>query len=100
MSHQFKSDDHRNLYGAVLRGLHDIGYSGKLLQETYPFANFFASNQEVITAPAVAFGRLPADPNTACFVVVVGNGERGEHLVARYRSLGAPRALEVRDDSV
>lgn len=100
MAHRFTSQTQERLFFAVLGQLRKIGYRDSLLLERYDFADHFSSLPSTVTAPAAAFGQLPPDPNSACFAVALTNGDSGASLIARYRALGAPRALEVRDDSV
>lgn len=76
------------------------GIQALFCEGAYVFSDHFSSNRETVTAPAVAFGQEPSDPNTACFAVVLSNGESGIPLISRYRALGAPRALEITDDAV
>jgi hypothetical protein len=100
MIQQYRSDAQKNLFLAAVSGLKQIGYSGELLQRMYAFPDLFNPGAENVVAPAAAFARAPFDPNTACFAVLLSNGESGEQLVAKYRSLGAPRAFEVREDVI
>ncbi len=100
MEHRFSTEAQNRLFKALLRNLEQIGYSGALLQQQYRFTDHFAAAPTDETAPAVAFGQFPPDPNTACFAIALSNGDSGAALINRYRALGAPRAFEVRDNSV
>ena len=99
MKHRFTSNAQRALFAAVLNELAALGYTGRLLRENYRFADHF-TNRDTVSVPAAAFGQQPPDPNTACFAVLLSNHESGATLVNKFRALGAPRALEVTDDSV
>lgn len=90
------------MYKAVLSELKGIGYQGELLQESYPFEDWFLPGSPSRIAPAVAFAQTPLAYDTACFAVLLPNddGRSGADLVNDYRALGAPRALEVHSDRI
>lgn len=81
-------------FGLVLSGLRDLGYRDGLLRENYAFPDWFAAQTEMRVA-AAAFGSFPASTETACIGVVHANGERGQPLINKCRSLGAPIVLEI-----
>jgi hypothetical protein len=90
----------------LLREVHlrlaDIGYKGELWQESYSFQDWFEREPSTRTAAAVAFGQTPFAYDTACFAVLFseGQGEGGPALIRNCRSLGAPRAFEIKSDRV
>ncbi|MHC4401194.1 MAG: HsdM family class I SAM-dependent methyltransferase [Planctomycetota bacterium] len=100
MAVSFKSKTQRGMYDAVLRGLSALGYSGDLLIEDYRFGDWFAQGVPERTIPAAAFGQTPVSYDSACFGVVLANGESHRDLVARHRALGAPIVFEVADTSL
>jgi hypothetical protein len=88
------------LFNSVIGELRTLGYTGELLRKKYVFQDWFTSGQPLREAPAAAFGQTPVSYGTSCFVVVKGDDRPGAELVADYRALGAPIALEIRGDSV
>lgn len=88
-----------DLFEAVISELSKLGYQGDLLQYDYRFADWFSQNEER-SVPAAAFAQTPLGYDSACFAVVISNGESGASLINQYRALGAPRAFEVRPDRV
>ena len=98
MTTPFKSETQRGIYRAVLSGLRALGYSGELLVEDYSFGDWFVQGVPEREIPAAAFGQTPVSYDSACFGVVLSNGESDRDLVARYRALGAPIVFEVADD--
>ena len=87
----------QRLYELVKQGLSGIGYSGNLFQENYQFADILAHDYSVTTVPLATFAQEPPSYKNACFGVVFANGAEGIPLVERYRSLGAPQILEIRE---
>jgi hypothetical protein len=100
MALAFKSTDHEHTYQHVVSSLKEIGYRGQLLQERYPFGDWFLPERPQREAPIAAFGRFPPSYDSACFAVLVPNGVAGKPLVSQYRALGAPLALEVEERQV
>jgi hypothetical protein len=89
------------LFEAVLSELDRLGYTrGELLQLGYRFEDVFLPDTPAREVDAAAFGQTPFSYDTACFAVVCSNGKSGEELISDYRSLGAPRAFEIRQDQV
>ncbi len=98
---KFTSAVQEQSFRAVLRALERLGYTRDvLLKEEYPFDDWFLPGNQERVAPAVAFGQTPLAYDSACFAVVVSNGQQGPELVNQYRALGAPLAIEVRPDKV
>ena len=87
------------LFRKVVAELIEIGYRGDLLQQSYRFFDWFSENEERIV-PAATFAQTPLGYDSACFAVVLSNGDSGTNLISKYRALGAPRAFEVRPDQV
>src|SRR5205823_3507530 len=86
---------------AVLIALEGLGYvRDVLLKEGYHFDDWFLPGNQERVVPAVAFGQTPLAYDSACFAVVMSNGQKGAELINQYRALGAPRAIEVRHDRV
>ncbi len=98
MATSIASPDQANLFDEVLAGLRTLGYRDELLQPVYRFEDWFGQGQR--TADAAAFGQTPPSYRNACFAVLMANGKSGPELIRDYRSLGAPRAFEVRPDRV
>ncbi len=84
----------------IKQGFRDLGYVGGLLQEDYEFADVLASQYSVSWIPLAAFAQEPPSYRNASFGVAIANGRAGAELVQRYRSLGAPQILEIRNDQV
>ena len=96
----FQSQDQKHLFNAVCGELTSIGYGGRLLAD-YGFRDPFEPGAPERVAPAAAFAHLPASYDSACHAVLLaGAGDSGRGLVRRFRALGAPLALEIRDDRV
>jgi hypothetical protein len=96
----FTSPEQEKLFEGVVSELRGLGYDRPLLRKRYKFQDWFAEDCSPRTASLVAFGRQPIAYDTACFVVLTANGKSGHQLVADHRAVGAPLALEVRDNSV
>jgi hypothetical protein len=96
----FTSPEQEKLFEGVVSELRGLGYDGPLLRKRYTFQDWFATDCSPRTASLAAFGRQPIAYDTACFVVLTANGKSGHQLVADHRAVGAPLALEVRDNSV
>jgi hypothetical protein len=79
----------------VLAELKGIGYEGELLQRPYAFGDWFSEGTPERTVEAAAFARTPIGYDSACFAVVVSNGDGGVELIRKCRALGAPRVLEI-----
>lgn len=88
---------HQRVFNAVLSGIGQIGYRGPLLHRDYQFTDWFATATEPSTVAAAAFGRTPADYDSACIAVFFQNGEKPP---LRYRALGAPFAIEVHENGI
>src|ERR1700693_3584177 len=96
----FSSARQERLFKGVLANLQRLGYQGELLQTEYSFLDWFKPDNPNRIVPAAAFGQTPQSYDSACFAVLLSNGQCGAHLVAESRALGAPLAFEVRDDDV
>jgi type I restriction-modification system DNA methylase subunit len=94
------SERQKQLFVEILRRLAALGYRGDLLTEGYEFPDWLLPNRPIRVAPAAAFARTPQAYDSACFAVLLPNGKSGAELVAEYRSLGAPFAFEITEDSV
>lgn len=97
MPNIFRSDRQQQIFDAVIRGVDGLGYGGRLCQRGYEFSDWFGGSQERIQVPAATFARHPADYDSACLAVFLEDGN-GPPL--RYRSLGAPFGIEVREDEI
>jgi hypothetical protein len=91
------SERQKQIFDSVLGGIGDLGYRGSLLHREYPFTDWFEGAVGTSTIAAAAFGRTPADYDSACVAVYFQNKD-GNPL--RYRALGAPFAIEVREDGI
>jgi type I restriction-modification system DNA methylase subunit len=100
VSDTFASEQHEKLFRAVLYQLDLLGYEDELLCRSYKFTDWFQNHAPPRVAPAAAFGNTPQSYDTACFAVLLPNDRLGAELVTDYRALGAPIALEVREDLV
>ena len=100
MTTEFKSDRQEKLFDAVVANLRQLGYEGELLKKHYSFIDWFRPDAPERVVPAAAFGQTPQSYDSACFAVVLSNGKCGEQLIYDTRALGAPYALEVREDVV
>ena len=98
--HQFKSDQHRGLFDAVVSELSSLGYTSDLVIRDYEFTDWFQADGAQRSAPLAAFGQLPPSYQTACIGIVISNGRHGVPLVSDYRALGASVVFEVREDAV
>lgn len=87
-------------YSQVKEGLELLGYRGSLLREDYSFADILGSAYSLCTIPLATFAQEPPSYQNACFGVVISNGQSGVPLVARYRSLGAPHIIEVKEGEI
>jgi hypothetical protein len=97
---QFSSSSQEGIFNDLLRELRRLGYKGELLQKEYQFADWFDPKAAVRMVPAAAFAQTPCSYNTACFAVVIPNGDTGAALINQFRALGAPFAFEVRKNDV
>jgi hypothetical protein len=93
----FLSDRHHQLFEAVVGGVTGLGYNDRLCQRNYRFTDWFDESSRPLTAPAAAFARQPEDYQSAGIAIFLP-GEDTTPL--RFRSLGAPFAIEVREDSI
>lgn len=100
MNSVFSSVSQEKLFDAVLRNLEHLGYKNELLQRDYSFTDYFEPNLPERIVPAAAFGQTPQSYDSACFAVLLSNGVSGAPLVNQCRALGAPLALEVREDII
>src|SRR6266496_1322867 len=100
MTTQVGSPAQDRMFRTILTELSGLGYSSDLIKENYHFPDYFTEELIPVTARAVAFGQLPPDYDTACFAILLSNGDAGVNLISKYRSLGAPRAFEVRPDGI
>jgi hypothetical protein len=91
------SERHERVFNAVLSGIGRLGYGGPLVHRDYQFTDWFGAVAEQISIPAAAFGRTPADYDSACIAVFFQND--GDQPL-RYRALGAPFAIEVQEDGI
>ncbi len=97
MPDDFRNDRQKRLFDAVLSGVASLGYSRGFCLRGYEFSDWFSGGTERVRVPAAAFARQPADYDSACVAVFLQNGG-GPPL--RYRSLGAPYAIEVQEDGI
>ncbi|MFH1922070.1 MAG: N-6 DNA methylase [Planctomycetota bacterium] len=97
---QFRSQKHQRVFQRVLSGLERLGYGESLLFREYLIHDCFLADAPTRTLPAAAFGREPPSYDTACIAVLVPTQKTGADLVSDYRALGAPVALEVREDRI
>ena len=100
MNIHFKSTQQEALFEAVLRNLRHLGYRDELLKTEYTFLDWFQPENPSRVVPAAAFGQSPQSYDSACFAILLSNGQRGAALVADSRALGAPYAFEVRESDV
>jgi len=87
------------VFDGVLTELGRLGYSGELLQEAYDFNDWFVPNAPARQAAAAGFGRKPLGYDSACVAAFFSNPDPKSSLLG-LRALGAPFAIEVRDDGV
>ena len=85
------------LLGTAKQGLHELGYTGELVQENYAFADFGAELR-VRRIPLAAFGQIPTSFESAWLGVTVGPEDA--QSLSRFRSLGAPQLLVLDPGSV
>src|SRR5437867_3737102 len=100
MTANFKSERHERIYRDTLSCLRHLGFHGQLLQEQYRFNDWFTPDSPARQAPAAAFGQTPLSYDSACFAVLLPDERPPSSQILDYRALGAPFALEVREDSV
>jgi hypothetical protein len=96
----FASPAQSQLYEAVASEIRGLGYEGALLQEDYPFVDWFQPNDPRRTVRLAAFGQTPTTYETACLAVVVSDQRSGSGLISDCRALGAPYVFEIREDAV
>jgi hypothetical protein len=82
----------------IEQGLESIGYSRRVRQRGYTFADFFAETLTTRTVDLAAFARDPFSYDTACIAAASANGCRGPELVKSLRALGAPMVFEINLD--
>jgi type I restriction-modification system DNA methylase subunit len=100
MSAVFQNERHERAYHAVLKCLRGIGYTRHLIQEGYEFNDWFAANAPKRQVCA-AFGQTPFSYDSACFAVLPTlSHNQTSDIVTNYRALGAPLAIEVREDCI
>ena len=97
MPDDFRNDRQKRLFDAVLSGVASLGYGRGFCLRGYEFSDWFSGGTERVRVPAAAFARQPADYDSACVAVFLQNGG-GPPM--RYRSLGAPYAIEVQEDGI
>jgi hypothetical protein len=97
--HTFTSDRQRRVFDGVLTELGRLGYAGELLQEAYDFNDWFVPNAPARQAAAAGFGRKPLGYDSACVAAFLSNPDPKGSLFG-LRALGAPFAIEVRDDGM
>ncbi len=100
MMASFTSERHERIFRDTLSCLHRLGYRGELLQEGYYFNDCFAPGNPLREAPTAAFGETPLSYDSACFAVLLPDRRPPPTQILDYRALGAPFALEVREDCV
>jgi hypothetical protein len=100
MTVNFISERHQRTFRETLSCLRHLGFHGQLLQENYRFNDWFVPDNPSRQVPAAAFGQTPLSYDSACFAVLLPEGQQVPSQILDYRALGAPFALEVREDSV
>ena len=86
------------LFAAAKQGLHELGYTGELIQEDYAFADFGVPEPRVRRIPLAAFGHIPTSFESAWIGVTVGSEDA--QSLRRFHALGAPQILVLNEDSV
>ena len=99
MNIAFQSDRQKKAYGTVIKCLRGIGYATDLIQTNYEFNDWFLDNAPRREVCAV-FGQTPFSYDSACFAILSSVTPATPHVVVDYRALGAPFALEVREDCI
>ncbi|HEX3719303.1 MAG TPA: N-6 DNA methylase [Verrucomicrobiae bacterium] len=99
MSIVFENERHERIYRVVVKCLRGLGFTGELVQQRYAFNDWFLPGvpQREVCA---AFGQTPLSYDSACFAVLPYATPATPTSIANYRALGAPFALEVREDGV
>jgi hypothetical protein len=100
MTTDFTSERHERIYRETLSCLRRLGFRGQLLQQRYNFNDWFAPGNPPRQAPAAAFGQTPLSYDSACFAVLLPDRRQVSSQILDYRALGAPFAMEVREDAV
>jgi hypothetical protein len=101
MTAAFASPMQEHLYLQVVQGLRDTGYTGDLLQEDYPYRDWFDEAAPRLRVSIAAFARTPPSYSTACFAAFLnGNRAPESEVLSRLRALGAPFAFEIGDEYV
>jgi hypothetical protein len=100
MSIDFQSERQEKAYRAVIKCLREIGYADDLIQEDYEFNDWFLAD-----APrrqiCAAFGQTPFSYDSACVAILPpASIPATPSTITNYRALGAPLAIEVREDSI
>lgn len=100
MADRFTTGQQERLYSAVLTEVKRLGFRPECVAQHYRFNDWFETTLPERVASAAVFGRSPFAYDSACFAVLLSNGERGRELVQGFRALGAPIAFEVSADHV
>jgi len=87
------------VFDGVLTELGRLGYSGELLQRAYDFNDWFSPDAPAQQVAAAGFGRKPFGYDSAC-IAVFPSTPNPRSTLAGLRALGAPFAIEIRDDGV
>jgi hypothetical protein len=97
--HPFTSDRQQCVFDGVLTELGRLGYSGELLQQAYDFNDWFSPDAPARQVAAAGFGRKPLGYDSACVAAFLSSPTPRQTLIG-LRSLGAPFAIEIRDDGL
>lgn len=87
------------MFDGVLTELGRLGYSGDLLQQAYDFNDWFSPDTPARQVAAAGFGRKPLGYDSACVAAFLSSPDPRQSLIG-LRALGAPFAIEIREDGV
>jgi hypothetical protein len=97
--HPFTSDRQQRVFNGVLTELGRLEYTGELLQQAYDFNDWFSPDAPARHVAAVGFGRKPFGYDSAC-VAAFFSTPNPRQTLAGLRALGAPFAIEIREDEI
>lgn len=95
----FDQNQRQQILSDAKRAFREIGYRPSWMRECFEFADLYALGSPIRTVDMAVFGQEPLDYRSSCFGVQFSESqETAEISLGRFRALGAPQLLFVRDD--